>query len=269
MKLVAHRIHVRLGGRDVLSEVSLACSKGRITGLVGPNGAGKSTLMRVLAGLVPSAKGTVTLDGVNLAAMPASERGRCVAYLPQDRIVHWPLAVHRIVALGRLPHRTARSPASDSDEARLIEGAMEAMDVAHLAERPVADLSGGELARVLFARTLAQEATVILADEPTAGLDPAHALGLFEVLQKLAAEGRTIVVALHDLSLAARFCHEVVMMASGRVVATGPPAEALTEARLADVFGAHMAVGVLGGVPAVVPLSPVARNVGSHDGGLG
>ncbi len=265
MSLVGDGISVRLGGRDVLSKVSLSCGKGRITGLIGPNGAGKSTLMRALAGLVPVARGTVLLDGASLAAMTADERGRHLAYLPQDRVAHWPLAVHRVVALGRLPHRRAGPLASDVDEAGLIGAAMAAMDVAHLADRPVSELSGGERARVLFARTLAQEAPVILADEPTAGLDPAHALGLFEVLGNLAAKGRTIVVALHDLSLAARFCHEVVMMATGRVVATGPPAEALTEARLAEVFGAHMVVGVLGGVPAVVPLSPVARNVGSGD----
>ena len=252
MNLTATEVQVRLAGRAVLDSLSLACGRGRITGLVGPNGAGKSTLLRALAGLVPLTGGEVLLDGRNLAAMAPGELGRHLAYLPQERVVHWPLAVHRVVALGRLPHRGHGSHA----DALAIRQAIVAMDLAHLADRPVAEISGGELARVLFARALAQETPVILADEPTAGLDPAHALGLFEVLARLAADGRTIVVALHDLSLAARFCHEVVMLAEGRIAAAGPPSLALTPERLEAVFGVRMAVGIVGGVPVVVPVSP-------------
>ena len=249
MSLVASDIRVRLGGRLVLDGVSLALGRGRITGLVGPNGAGKSTLIRALAGLMPVDGGGIALDGRNLSAVGPRDIGRRIAYLPQQRLVHWPLAVRRVVALGRLPHGDANAQA--------IDAAMAVMDVAHLADRAVSEVSGGELARVLFARALAQEAPVILADEPTAGLDPAHALGLFEALGRLAAEGRTIVVALHDLSLAARFCHEVVLLAQGRTAATGSPVEVLTPLRLEPAFGARMAVGTVGGVPAVVPLSPL------------
>jgi iron complex transport system ATP-binding protein len=214
--------------------------------------------MRALAGLVPLEQGSVDLGGTEISAMTASARGRHLAYLPQDRTVHWPLAARHVVSLGRLPVRSDRGREAAALSARAVEAALRAMDVAHLADRPVAELSGGELARVLFARALAQEAPVILADEPTAGLDPAHALGLFEVLQRLAAEGRTIVIALHDLSLAARFCHEIVMMACGCAVTSGPPAETLTNARLEAVFGARMAVGSVGGVPVVVPLAPLS-----------
>jgi iron complex transport system ATP-binding protein len=257
MSLVADGIHVRLAGRAVLSGISLDCRVGRITGLIGPNGAGKTTLIRALAGLVPVVGGEITLDGVRLSDLPAAVRGLRLAYLPQDRLVHWPLSVRRVVALGRLPHRTVRATEPASREEEIVERALEVMTVAHLAERPASELSGGELARVLFARTVAQEASVILADEPTAGLDPAHALALFDVLERMATEGRTVVLALHDLSLAARFCHEVVLLAGGRVVAAGPPAVTMTEEALATVFGVRMAIGEVGGVPAVVSLPPL------------
>ncbi|MGD9802875.1 MAG: ABC transporter ATP-binding protein [Hyphomicrobiaceae bacterium] len=258
MTLRARDVGVALGGRRILSGVTLACGAGRITGIIGPNGAGKSTIMRALAGLVPLIEGAIDFDGTEISARPVAARGRLLAYLPQDRAVHWPLSVRRVVGLGRLPIRNDGGRDAVAHSERVVDAALRSMDVDHLADRPVSELSGGELARVLFARALAQEAPVILADEPTAGLDPAHALGLFEVLGRLAADGRTIVVALHDLSLAARFCHEVVMMASGSVVASGSPAETLTDARLQSVFGARMAVGSVGGVPVVVPVEPLS-----------
>ncbi len=257
--LAATGVAVRLGARQVLSDVTMACGHGRITGLIGPNGAGKSTLLKALGGLLPLAAGAVTIEGRPAASMSPGERGRCLAYLPQERTVHWPLAVSHLVALGRLPHRGHRA-SNPSRDAAAVDDAMTAMDVRDLADRPVAELSGGEVARVLFARVLAQEAPIILADEPTAGLDPAHALALLEVLQSHAARGRTIVLALHDLSLAARFCHEVVMVLDGRVVANGPPGDVLTPARLASVLGVRMAVGTVAGVPVVVPVARLASD---------
>ena len=263
MSLAVVDIDVALAGRAVLSDVTVDCRAGRITGLIGPNGAGKSTLLRAMAGLVSLERGAITVDGVATAEMPARERGRRIAYLPQNRAVHWPLAAWHVVALGRLPHGGS---GDSSDDRRAIAIAMAEMDVSELAARPVSELSGGELARVLFARALAQEAPVILADEPTTGLDPAHALALFEVLKRLAAGGRTLVVALHDLSLAARFCHEVVVLAHGRVAAAGPTADVLTAERLDGVFGVRMAIGSVAGIPAVVPLSPLPSKQASGIG---
>ena len=259
MSLAAEDIRVRLGESIVLEGVSVLCRTGQITGLVGPNGAGKSTLLRALAGLLDVEAGRVVREGGSLPAHTSQELGRHIAYLPQIRTVHWPLSVERVVALGRLPHGGAIPGAGRSDTAgaRAVDDAMRTMNVSHFADRPVSALSGGELARVLIARALAQEAPIIVADEPTAGLDPAYALGLFEVLSRLATDGRTIVVALHDLSLAARFCHEVVVLASGRVVAKGPSADVLIPPTLEMVFGAKMAVGSVGGVPAIVPVSPL------------
>ena len=255
MKLAADNISVRLKARAALDQVSLGLEPGRITAIVGPNGAGKSTLLRALAGLLPPFTGRITLGGRPIGEWDRSERARSLAFLPQNPVVHWPLAVRAVVALGRLPHRG--TPAGESArDTEAIDAAMTATDVAAFATRPVSELSGGERARVLFARALAQEARFLLADEPTAGLDPAHALELFAILQRLAAEGRTIVVALHDLSLAARFCHDAVVLTGGRVVASGPSAETLTSERLSRAFGVAMATGQLDGVPVVIPLGP-------------
>jgi iron complex transport system ATP-binding protein len=252
MSISAKGARLVLGGRTILDAVGLAIPTGRITAIVGPNGAGKSTLLRAFAGLVTPVNGEITLDGQPLAAQSRPEIARAIAYLPQDRAVHWPLAARAVVALGRLPHRDAA--AVDTD-ATAIDNALTAMDVADLAERPVVELSGGERARVLVARALAQQTPLLLADEPTAGLDPAHALALFELFTRLAAEGRTVVVALHDLSLAARFAHHVVLLAGGGIAAMGPPADVLTPRHLESAFGVTMLCTTIDGMAIVVPVS--------------
>ncbi len=258
MTLAARDLSVDLAGERVLTGVTCALEPGRITGIIGPNGAGKSTLLRALAALITPSAGTVTLGGKPLATIDRQTRARAIAFLPQDRTVHWPLPVRAVVALGRIPHRTGPAGASAGDLAA-VDSAMADMDVTALAERTIDTLSGGERARVLFARALAQRGQTILADEPTAGLDPAHALELFAILARLAANGRTIGVALHDLSLAARFCHDVVILARGRVVATGACADVMTSERLSAAFGVRMAVGSLDGLPIVLPVGSLAK----------
>ncbi len=252
MRLAANDICVTLKDRQVLFGVSAVLVPGQITAIVGPNGAGKSTLLRALAGLRRPTVGRVTIDGVPLSDLDRRTRARSVAFLPQNPQVHWPLSVRSVVALGRLPHHSSVARDTAADRQAILD-AMTAMDITRFAARSVAELSGGERARVLFARALAQEAQILLADEPTAGLDPAHALDLFAILQRLAAEGRTIAVVLHDLSLAARFCQSAVILADGRVVAAGPAVETLTPERLTQAFGTAMAVGCIAGVPVVVP----------------
>ena len=256
MTLAATAMSVALAGRLVLENVTVALARGRITAVVGENGAGKSTLLRALAGLAPLRSGAVTIDGVPLAALPLRDVARRIAYLPQDRTVHWPLSVRAIAALGRLPHRNDAAAESPADR-DAVEASLAAMDLAALADRPIDQVSGGERARALFARALAQEAPTIIADEPTAGLDPAHALALFAILDRLAAEGRAIAIALHDLSLAARFCHDVVMLSRGHVLAAGPAADVLTAERMTEAFGVHMRVGRFDNIPIVVPVAPL------------
>lgn len=252
MTLATRSVTVELRRRPVLANASVTIAPGRITGIIGPNGAGKSTLLKALAGLVPPASGEVQLDGRPLTDFDRRSIAQRIAYLPQERTVHWPLAVRNIVALGRLPHGAgaARDGPRDRDA---IAAAMHAMQVEALADRPADHLSGGELARVLLARALAQETPIILADEPTAGLDPAHALAFFELLRRLAADGRAIAVAVHDLSAAARFCHDVVLLARGCVLASGPAGDVLTAERLGPAYGVRMLVGQLDELPVVLP----------------
>ncbi len=248
MTLTATNVRLTLGNRTILDRVDLAVPAGRITAVIGPNGAGKSTLLRAFAGLIAPTAGTITLDSRPLAAVDRHALARAIAYLPQERAVHWPLAVRAVVALGRLPHQ-----GGIDDPA--VDAALTAMDIVDLAERPILELSGGERARALVARALAQQAPLLIADEPTAGLDPAHALALFELFTRLAADGHTIVVALHDLSLAARFAHYVILLAGGAVAAIGPPAEVLTPERLQPAFGVTMLCTTVDGLPIVAPVS--------------
>jgi iron complex transport system ATP-binding protein len=229
---------------------------GRVTGIVGPNGAGKSTLLGALAGLLPTTSGRVELDGRDVATLAPAERARAIAFLPQNRTVHWPMSARSIVALGRLPHQAAARGATGETEAAAVSHALAVMDLAALADRPVDRLSGGELARVLVARALAQESAILLADEPTAGLDPVHALVLLEHFRRLATGGRAIAIVLHDMTLAARFCDDVVLIDAGRIAAAGPAAEVLTPARLEPVLGVGIATGTVGGVPVVVATAP-------------
>lgn len=256
--IMAENITVlRHGRREVLRGASCGFESGRLTGIIGPNGAGKSTLLKALAGLLKPASGRILLDGRDTAATTRDAVAKAIAYLPQERTIHWPLTVSRVVALGRTPHRQGFSAAETEHDRAAIERAIETMDIGHLRARPADEISGGELARVLMARALAQETPVILADEPTSGLDPLHALQLFEALRRLAGSGKTIVVALHDLTLAARFCHDVVVIADGRVVASGPTRETLSGDRLAEAFGVRFAQGSVEGIPIVLPAAPL------------
>lgn len=234
--LAAEGISLDLARRTVLQGASLAAHSGRLTALIGPNGAGKSTMLRVLAGLLVPERGAVTFAGAPFAALPPDERARSIAYLAQERTVHWPMSARAIVALGRLPHLGVGRRSGLADEAA-ISSAMAAMDVTQFAERPVLELSGGERARVLLARALAQQPRVLIADEPTAGLDPAHQLALLTHLRAAAGSGMAVIVALHDLALAARFADEVVLMRAGRTIAAGSPRDILTDAVAGAAYG--------------------------------
>lgn len=253
MKVEVRGLIVRLKGREVLCGLDFVAQPGELTAVIGPNGAGKTTLLKALSGLILPAAGAALLEGHPVGTLHARDLARRLAYLPQERIVHWALTARRVVALGRLPHRPLGAGESAADRAA-VDAALAAMDVAHLAERPVPELSGGERARVLIARALAQEPRALLADEPAAGLDPAHQLTLFRHLAALAAAGRTVIVALHDLSLAARFCHRVALLHAGRTLAAGPPRHVLSPGHLAAAYGIKARYQTLDGVPVVLPL---------------
>ncbi len=254
--LAAEAITVRLGTRTVLDSVSLAVRSGETIGLIGPNGAGKTTALRALAGLAPVAAGEIQLDGQRLDRLSGRHRARAIAYFAQGGICHWPLLVGRLVALGRLPHLAPWTAPTAADQTA-IDTAMAAADVIDLACKPVSDLSQGERARVLLARALAIEAPVLLADEPVAALDPRHQLQIMQALAARARSGAAVIVVLHDLTLAARFCDRLVLLAEGRVLAEGAPAETLTPERLLEAYGIAAEIGRRGDSLFVVPWEAV------------
>jgi iron complex transport system ATP-binding protein len=245
-------VSVDLGGRTVVHDVSLTLPRRCLVALVGPNGAGKTTLLRAVAGLLPS-RGVIRLGGQDLAALSARERALAFAYLPQGHLVHWPLPARDIVALGRFPHGAvdpARLPPAD---AAAVERAMRATDTEKFADRPATNLSGGERARVALARVLAVEAPVILADEPTAALDPHYQLAIMDVLRRAADDGALSLAVTHDLGLAARYADRVLVVAEGRLAATGPPEAALAQDVLAAVFRVAAFRGEHETKPVIVP----------------
>jgi len=242
--LSASSVTVRIGAKEIVREASLVLNAGELVALVGPNGAGKTTLMRALAGLIP-ALGSIMLQGKPLSSLTPRERAHAIAYLPQGHIFHWPMSVESIVMLGRAPHGDAFSGASPDDRAAVAQ-AMATTETQIFAERAVTTLSGGEKARVALARALATQAPMLLADEPTAALDPRHQLVVMELLRSAARAGNAILAIMHDLTLAARFADRVLVMNDGRIVADGTPAEALAPERLAAVFGIEAATVAIG-----------------------
>ncbi|HED64341.1 MAG TPA: ABC transporter ATP-binding protein [Planctomycetes bacterium] len=222
--------------RDVLVELDLVLSGGELVCLVGPNGAGKSTLLRVLAGLLEPTRGDVRLDGAPLFSIPARRRARRIARVPQGLDALPQTSVESFVHGGRYPYLGAWGRARAGDRAA-VDAALAAADVADLARRSMEELSGGQRQRVLVARALAQESEWMLVDEPTAALDPEHAVGLFRLLAALAAGGRGVLVATHDLALAGRFADRVVVLDRGRLVAEGGAHAVLTPQVLVPVYG--------------------------------
>lgn len=240
--LEARDIGVTLGGARILDEVSARIEPGRVTAIVGPNGAGKSTLLTCLAGLLAPERGAVLLDGAPLAAMKAAERARRIGYLPQESPVHWNIAVRALAGLGRYPYRDGPSGESAADRLA-VDRALDEMDLAGFADRPVNSLSGGERARAMLARVLAGEPEWILADEPLAALDLAHRYALMGHLRTIAARGVGVVIVIHDLALSARMADDALLLDGGRLVAAGPAGEVLTPDRLGPVFGVDFAYG--------------------------
>ena len=212
-----------------LDRVSVDLAPGTVTAIVGPNGAGKSTLLAALAGLIP---GPVTLDDTHLSGLTARDRALMLGFLPQGGDVAWNLSVDTLVRLGRLPHRTGRI----ADD-RAVATALADLALDLLAQRPVGTLSGGERARVLLARVLAGDPLWVLADEPLASLDLAHARALLAHFRQLADAGKGVVLVLHDLSQAMNHADHVVVLNRGRVAAAGHPETTLAPDVIARVWG--------------------------------
>ena len=234
-RLAVRGITVERGGRAILADVSFELEAGMFVALVGANGAGKSTLLSVLAGLLTPARGAVLLDGAALSAADARDLARRRAYLPQNPRAEWPISVERLVALGLTPQLPAFGGLPGGFEPRLTQ-AIAACDLAAQRLQPATTLSGGELARAMLARALVGDPEILIADEPMTGLDPRHAMDSVARLQALAGEGRLVIAAIHDLTLAARSATHVMALREGRLAAFGPTGEVLTPELLRRVF---------------------------------
>ncbi|MDE3735601.1 MULTISPECIES: heme ABC transporter ATP-binding protein [Pseudomonas] len=240
--LRVEQLDVLRGSKQVLTGVDLALQPGEVLGVLGPNGAGKSTLLGALCGEVPAAAGAVSLDGRALGDWNGPQRARRLAVLPQSSTLNFAFRVEEVVAMGRMPHDTGRER-----DAEVIAQALHAADASHLAGRSYLALSGGERQRVHLARVLAQlwpggSGQILLLDEPTSMLDPLHQHTTLQAVRGFAERGVAVLVILHDLNLAARYCDRLLLLADGRPYVLGTPEQVLQAEPLKAVFGLEVLV---------------------------
>jgi iron complex transport system ATP-binding protein len=238
--LTAQNLSFAYDGRPVLKGVSLAVEAGEFAGLIGANGSGKTTLLRILLGLLP-ASGEVRLCGDPLESLNRREIAKRATIVPQETRIDFAFTVREIVAMGRTPYLGRFTPERAVDR-EAITRVMCETGISDLAERHVTELSGGERQRVHLARALAQRTRIILLDEPTANLDLTHQYDAFELVLEFARSGGAALAAIHDLSLAARFCDRLLLLSEGKIVAAGSPPEVITESNLAHHFALRASV---------------------------
>jgi len=249
-------VDVGIGDADILEEVSFAIPEGQFLALVGPNGAGKTTLLRTCNGLLQPSAGRVAIEGDDVTSLSARELGKRVATVPQETTLAFDFDVEDVVEMGRTPHRSRFVPGDAADKTA-VAAALRRTDTRQFARRSVEALSGGERQRVLLARALAQDTPILLLDEPTASLDINHQVETLSLVRELVDDGKTVVAAIHDLELAARFCDAVALLSDGELLAHGSPAAVLTVDRLERAFDVRVAVSVnpRTGTRSVTPLS--------------
>ncbi|NIE78053.1 heme ABC transporter ATP-binding protein [Pantoea sp. Tr-811] len=235
-------LHLRRGDNDVLQGIDLQLEPGQVVGVLGPNGAGKSSLLGVMCGELAPDRGRVTLHDRPLADWAGQARARSLAVLPQASSLGFSFKVEEVVGMGRMPHGTGQQR-----DAQIVEAALRAADAWHLVQRSYLALSGGERQRVHLARVLAQlwpgdEGATLLLDEPTSALDPLHQHTTLDAVRRFADRGAAVLVILHDLNLAARYCDRILLLDGGRCHALATPAEVLTPLALKAVFGIDVLV---------------------------
>jgi iron complex transport system ATP-binding protein len=252
---------VAYGELVALRQVSLSLAAGELLGVVGPNGSGKSTLIRAITRLVRPLGGDIRLDGRETARLSQRELARWAAVVPQNPHLPDAFTVLEVVLMGRTPHLGLLQSEGRADLA-VVRRALEQTDTWHLASRRMGELSGGERQRVVVARALAQETPLLLLDEPTAHLDVGHQAAVLDLMRELCRrEGKAVLAAIHDLSLAGQYCDRLVMLSGGRIVGEGEPQEVLSPQLLASVYGTRVSVfpHPLTGRPVVTPMSETAR----------
>lgn len=239
-ELVVDGVTLTAGAHRLVNDVSLVARPGEVIGLVGPNGSGKSSLLRAVYRVLRPADGQVRVDGTDAWSLPVRRLARTVAAVVQESGADFDLTVREVVAMGRTPHKRLLD-GDTAEDAALIDSALTTVDVTDLADRPFAGLSGGERQRVVIARALAQQPSLLVLDEPTNHLDIRHQLQVLGALRHLPA---TVLVALHDLNLAAYYCDRLYVLNDGEVTASGAPADVLTPRLLAEVYGVESEVVV-------------------------
>ncbi|ASU78991.1 ABC transporter ATP-binding protein [Actinopolyspora erythraea] len=233
MSITFDAVSVRLAGAELVHDLNVKTEEGEVLGFVGPNGSGKSTALRCVYGALRPSRGAVLLDGTDLATLDPRASARSIAAVPQESGNDLDFTVAEVVELGRFPHHRGNQPLT-AEERAVRDEAMRRADVVHLADRGVLSLSGGERQRVVLARAFAQQPRVLVLDEPTNHLDIHHQL---QLLRQLRAESLTVLIAMHDLNLAAATCDRLAVLARGTVLYLGPPAEVLTPEVVNEAFG--------------------------------
>lgn len=235
-------VNAGYGSRHVLQEINLSLRRGELVGVIGPNGCGKSTLLRVMTGLLKAESGSVLLEGRDLTTYSRRAAAQLVAVVPQHQTPLFAFTVREVVEMGRSPWQHGWNPHSDEDS-KLVETALERCDLRGLEDRPVNELSGGELQRVAVARAVAQGTPILLLDEPTAHLDLGHQVAIFTLLHNLATSCNVAVLCVsHDLQLAPEYCQRLVLMGGGKVFTQGEPKEVITSQNLKAIYGVDVEV---------------------------
>ena len=233
--LTIQDIHFSIEDKKILDGVSIHFEPCKIHGIIGPNGSGKSTLLKNICRIWEPQSGTILLQGKNYRSIPRKELSRLVTLVPQNTAVGFPISVFDIVSMGRNPH-WGRFEGMKQKDREIIEQALQQTNIYALKDRNINELSGGEGQLAIIARALATEASLILLDEPTAELDIKHTLAIMHILFELRAQGKTILVTVHDLNLARKFCDTISIIHRGKIFYTGSPAEAFSPENIKQVF---------------------------------
>ncbi|MEE5148851.1 Fe(3+) dicitrate ABC transporter ATP-binding protein FecE [Pseudomonas alliivorans] len=239
--LQAQQLDIGYGATRIVQDLSFSPPPGKVTALIGPNGCGKSTLLKAFARILTPQSGSLSLDGKAYRDLSARDLARKVAFLPQVLPIPEGVSVRQLVAYGRSPHNSLWGRLSDADQ-HSVEQALQRMELETLADRPLSDLSGGQRQRAWLAMILAQDAAIVLLDEPTTYLDISHQVELLDLMRALSAEGKTVITVLHDINQACRYADHLAVMQAGRLVASGAPGDVLNAELVCRVFDVQVQI---------------------------
>jgi len=255
MELVVNDVSFKYNSTLSLDKVSLELYESETLGIIGPNGSGKTTLLKCINKILSPKGGNILFDGENVQKMSRMEIAKNIGYVPQSSTSAQALTVFEVVLMGRRPHIGWQSSNKDIEKTWDVLGLLK---IEHLAMRSFNQLSGGEQQRVIIARSLAQEAKVLLLDEPTSNLDIRHQLEVMELSRELVVTQQlSVVYAIHDLNLASRYCDKIVMMKAGKIFAAGKPTNVLTPENIRSIYGVEVKITVHNQIPNIIPIKPI------------